>query len=197
VVDSLVFNDFDKRIDSFRTEFKDVVGEEFVDIQGRKSFLMKRYIRKNETQSWVEKLSFYVTSTNLNVEQVEDNLRFIKMVFPVKPNVKWLGNAYISTQFNPELQWLNNKNWIYRYQDLSKPFSTGFINFDSTASIQQVNDYTGDSISINNYSDLTFGKEVYAKHVGLIYKQIIYWVYQVNIKYRKGFSVTYRAKAHN
>jgi hypothetical protein len=196
-VDSIVYNDFTKTVDTTHSEFRDEIGEEFLDNENRKSYLVKRSVRKFTSNPWQERLVYYFTPTQSSIEVVDDNLRFIKLVFPIKENTRWYGNAYLSTQFNPDLQWLNNKNWYYKYQDLSIPYFNSILNFDSTASILQVNEYTGDSTNADAYSDRTYAKEVYAKGIGLVYRNITYWVYQSNIKFRKGFSVTLRAKNFN
>jgi hypothetical protein len=197
LVDSIVYDDFNKKVDTIRSEVRIMIGSDFEDNEGRDSKKRITYYRKNESEPWIEVQNGYVTSSSMNIEVLENNLRFIKMVFPVKENTKWFGNTYISTQFNPELQWLNNKNWDYKYENLSKPFNNGVLTFNSTALINQINDYTGDSINSNSYSDRTFSQEVYAKNVGLIYKNLAYWVYQSNIGFRKGFVVTMRAKNYN
>ncbi len=196
-VDSIIYNDFTKTIDSISYELKDVIGESFIDNEGRTSWIVNRFRRSDSTEVWAELVSYYVTPTSFNLEVIEDNLRFIKLVFPVKPNTNWKGNAYISSNFNPELQWLNNKFWIYRYANLSEPYQTPYSVFPNCVSINQVDITTGDPSNPDEYSDRTYGKEIYAKNVGLVYKELTNWVYQSTVvKFRKGFTLIYRAKKY-
>lgn len=194
-VDSIIFNDFTKTIDSVSYELKDVVGDAFVDDQGRNSWTVNRYRRNDSTQEWREILSYYFTVTPFNIEVVDDNLRFIKLVFPVKPNTNWRGNAYISTNFNQEYKWLNNELWIYRYANLSAPYSNEFTQFENTVTVNQADITTGTPSDPDKYSDRTYSQEIYAKSVGLVYKEMTNWVYQNDIvKFRNGFTLILRAK---
>ena len=99
-VDSIIFDDFNKRIDTFRLEMKDEIGDQFVDDQGREAHKVIRSVRYSATEPWVTNHVYYITQDSFKLEWTENNLRFIKMVFPVKLNKKWLGNSYIATQTN-------------------------------------------------------------------------------------------------
>ena len=195
-VDSILFNDFTKTVDTFHFELKDVVESEFADNEGRKSFIINRYKRQDATYPWKENLTYYTTETNFNIEVVEENLRFIKMVFPVKVNTKWNGNIYLPATLSAELKWLSG--WDYKYVNINEPFSTGFLNFENTVTINHVDNVVGDSLDANNYSERTFSRERYAKNVGLISREQVYWDYQSETsKYRKGFMIIFRAKNFN
>ncbi|MCC7028923.1 MAG: hypothetical protein IT257_01370 [Chitinophagaceae bacterium] len=195
-VDSFLYNDFQKSIDTFHFELKDVVESEFTDNSGRKSFIINRYKRQDATYPWKENLTYYATETPFNIEVVEDNLRFIKMVFPVKVNTKWDGNIYLPATLSTELKWLSG--WEYKYVNINEPYNTGFLNFDNTVTINHVDFVVGDSLDVNNYSERTYSRERYAKNVGLISREVVYWDYQSETtKYRKGFVIIYRAKNHN
>lgn len=195
-VDSFRYNDFSKTIDTFHYELKDVIESEFLDNEGRKSFIINRYKRQDSTYPWKENLTYYNTETSFNIEVIEDNLRFIKMVFPVKVNTKWNGNIYIPATLIPELKWLSG--WEYKYVNINEPYNTGFLNFENTVTVNHVDFVVGDSLDVNNYSERTFSRERYAKNVGLISKELVYWDYQSETtKYRKGFVIIFRAKNFN
>lgn len=195
-VDSFYFNDFAKRVDTFHYELKDVVESEFTDNAGRKSFLIHRYKRQDTSYSWSEHHTYYCVENAYNIEVVEDNLRFIKMVFPVKVNTRWDGNVYLPANLITEYKWLSG--WEYKYVNINEPFNTGFLNFENTVTINHVDVVVGDSLDMGNYSERTFSRERYAKNAGLITREVVYWDYQSETtKYRKGFMIIYRAKNYN
>lgn len=196
-VDSIIYDDFNQRIDTFSLEFKDAVVDTFTDNEGRLSYRIQRYYRQDSTYAWSEHYNFYATPTSSRLEVVDRNLRFIKLVFPVKLNTRWYGNSYIPTAFNNELKWMDQ--WDYKYEDINVPFNTGFISFPSTVDILQA-DYTeGDESDPNSYSARGYSREVYAKNVGLIYKEMTRWEYQPSLspRFKKGFTLIMRAKKYS
>lgn len=195
-VDSFLYNDFSKKIDTAKYEIRDEIVDTFSDNENRLSYIIYRYRRDSISEPWRELGTYYTTKTNFRVEVVEDNLRFIKLVFPVKENVKWYGNTFIPTKLNSELAWLDQ--WYYKYDRISLPFTNGLRIFEDAVIINQ-NDYVkGDpDADPDNYASKIFAKEAYAKNVGMVYREVENWVYQTTNKYRNGFKIIYRAKNFN
>lgn len=193
-IDSIIYNDFTKTNDTSHMEFKDVIAEPFLDNEGRSSFLVDRYVRPDSTYNWMELMTYYITQTNFKIEVVENNLRFIKMVFPVKLKTAWDGNIYIPALIDKDLSWM--AYWNYVYTAVNKPFNNGIQTFQNCVEIDQVDDKTNDpDVLPNSYASRTYSKEVYAKDIGLVYRELTHWVYQSEgSKYRNGFTVIYRAK---
>lgn len=192
-VDSIKYNDFDKRIDTFHYQLRDEIVSEFDDNEGRKSYLVNQFKRPDATFQWSENMTYYITPTDYNLEVVEQNVRFIKLVFPIRVNTKWNGNVYIATQ-TPELSWYNG--WLYNYSNINEPYNTGYQNFANTVTVNEASEYAGDSTG-TVYSTRTFSRERYAKNVGLISREMVHWDYQELVQYRKGFILIYRAKNFN
>ena len=193
-VDSIVYDDFHKTTDTIHFQYRDEVADTFADNEGRKSFIVNRYQRPDSNSTWAENITYYITQANASVEVVENNLRYIKMVFPVKANTNWDGNIYIPSVSNPELNWLNG--WDYHYAEINSDFDNGIQTFPNSLCVAEANIYAGDSLG-TIYSQRTFAQEVYAKNIGLIYKELVNWEYQENTHYRKGFVLVYRAIYHN
>jgi hypothetical protein len=195
-VDSIVYNDFNQTTDTFKLEFKDEIEDQFLDNEGRTSYSIQRYYRQDSTYLWDENQTYYATTTSFKLEVVENNLRFIKLVFPVKLNTRWYGNTYIPASSNSDLQWLDG--WDYKYLKVSEPFNNGKIEFTNTVTVTQVDNTEGAPDDPNQFSAHTFSKEVYAKNVGLVYRELTRWVYQPTVaKYKKGFTLIMRAKNYN
>lgn len=195
-VDSIIYNDFTKTTDTFKMEFKDEVAEEFTDNEGRPSFVINRFVRQDSTFLWEENLTYYATLTNFRLEVTENNLRFIKLVFPVKLNTSWNGNSYIPLNLS-ETKWYTG--WLYKYENVNEPYKAGDITYTNTVSVPQADLTEGAPDNPNEYSAYTYGKEVYAKQIGLIYRELTRWEYQSSAPspYRKGFTLILKAKAHN
>jgi hypothetical protein len=192
-IDSIIYNDFNKSTDTFRMQFKDVIGESFYDNEGRESYVVNRYCRKDDTYLWKDLMTFYATKTNFRVEVVENNLRMIKLVFPVKLKTYWSGNIYIPAQIDDKLKWL--WNWNYTYTYINQPFNTGLASFSNTIEVIGINDSTNNPEQFPDaIANKTYSKEVYAKNVGLIYRELTNWEYQPDgSRYRNGFTTIYRA----
>lgn len=195
-VDSIVYNDFTQTTDTFSMEFRDEISSSFTDNENRASWVVDRYVRQDSTYAWTENMTYFVSSTSFRLESIENNLRFIRLVFPVKLNTKWYGNAYIPASFNNELKWF--LGWEYKYVDVSEPFNTGYLNVENSVAVEQVDNTEGAPDNANEFSARTFAKEVYGQEIGLIYRELTRWEYQPTIaKYRKGFTLYMRAMRHN
>lgn len=193
-VDSIIYDDFSKTIDTFRLEMKDEIGDMFIDNQGRESYRVIRSTRKKPTDAWQTNHVYFIMQDAFKLEWQENNLRFIKMVYPVKLNKKWSGNTLINAE--GDLGWLNG--WDYQYTDVLEPFNTGSRKYSNTHIIDQADIINGFPNNPDSYSAKTYSREVFAKDVGLIYREITNWVYQSDgSRFRKGFTAIMRAKNNN
>lgn len=170
-VDSVTYNDFSTPVTITRNNYqiKEVVADEFIDLEGRVSHRIERYYRKNGNEEWNILNVYYATIDDRTAEKVEENLRFVKLVFPVAEGKKWMGNKFI----DPSNELVFLKDWQYEMKNINEPLSIGGLSFDSTLIVQQ--EY--DSSAIN----ITASIEKYAKNVGLIYKELRYLKSQNNI----------------
>lgn len=137
------------RISHFIT--KDSIESTFIDNSGRSAQRIERYIKYDSMPFFLKEV-YSSNLTSLTAEKTEDNNRIIKLVFPVREDQVWNGNA---------------KNTLgeqeYKYEKIFEPFTVNGISFDSTVTVINCKD-----------SNLIFVKiqfEVYAKNVGLIYKK--------------------------
>jgi hypothetical protein len=94
------------------------------------------------------------------VERVEENLRFIRLVLPPGDGSTWMGNVFIPSSVSDGFY----DDWEYEYESVDIPYSLNGFNFDSTLTVLEVDDSTAIT--------KRFSKAVYAKHVGLVYKDL-------------------------
>lgn len=130
---------------------KEVVTEEFIDNQGRVTFRIERFKKDSLNGTYVISDVWYSNLTNTTAEKVEENIRFVKLVFPVNDNKTWDGNA-----FNTEME------WDYEYDSLHIERTYNGLYFDSTIKVQQIE-------NVNPFQNQV-AFEVYANYVGLVRK---------------------------
>ena len=130
---------------------KEEVTESFLDDEGRLSYRLERSKRYNETDGYLLSDVWYVTPTNQRIEKVEEDVRYVKMVFPVKEFQSWDGNV-----MNTFIE------RTYEINDLGASYAINGLSFDSTLVVDQG--------SFQSFVDYEEAEEVYAKGVGLIKK---------------------------
>jgi hypothetical protein len=157
---------------------KDSVESTLFDNQGRLSYRIFRLIRDlQETKSWQFAATYYATPTEKSIEYVDNNLRFIKMVSPIWNNHRFKGNSFIPNTQGTQFGYLFD--WDYEYQKVGEPYKINNRTFDSTVTVLQ-EDFTDPPgpLDPKSYKERNYGIEVYAKGVGLIYKDFLHWAYQ-------------------
>ena len=133
---------------------KEVLSEEFIDSEDDLAYRMERFWKTDSTQDYSIKDIWHVKKTLRSAEKVEENERFVKMIFPLNKNSFWNGNAYNSRDYQE-----------YTIGQLNGEFSINNFNFDSSVTIVQHFN--------SNLLEYESSKEVYAMDVGLIYKENI------------------------
>ncbi len=179
-LDSTLFTNFGTQTTTVSYQAKDIIDTLITDALGRPSWRVIRYLRDTAgTQSWVTDQTYMITATREDVEVVDNNLRFIKLVLPVVNGYSWPGNSYIdvTTDTFNVVNYL--QGWNYYYDSLGMPFVTPFGTVDSTLTVIQQPDVTnGDFTDPSRYSERNYSVEVYAKGIGLINKRFLHQEYQ-------------------
>ncbi len=157
---------------------KDSIAATFQDNEGRTSYIVHRYLTDTlQQQPFVYNSDYYITPTSNNIQVVDaGNLRFIKLAAPVTTGTTWQGNSYISTSADT-LSYLSG--WQYQYQNINMPYAVLAGSIDSTITVFGVNEPTTvQPFDPNLFQSNLYSAEVYAKGIGLIYKEFSYWVWQ-------------------
>jgi hypothetical protein len=147
-------------IDTIHYEIKELIDTTFIDNEGRTSFRIERYRRPDASSLWAIDRVWSANNNNMILDKNEDDLHFIKLVFPIIEGKTWSGNKQIAAI--DENEYL--KDWVYVYQNVDKPFTIGAETFDSTLLVLQVDD--------ENLIEKKYAYERYAKGVGMIAKEI-------------------------
>ncbi len=161
-VDSFYYNDFTNQVDSFKFQIKEKIESFYYDNENRKTMRLERYVRSfNDTipyasLPWILKDVWSANKTTTTYEKVEENVRFIKLAFPVKEEQVWNGNAQNTID-----------GWDYKYEFIDRPRTVAGITFDSVLQVTQLDDKLSNLIKHQYYI------EWYARNVGMIYKKVI------------------------
>ena len=188
-LDSTVFINFGKQKEIVSYQVKDLVDAEITDNLGRPSYRIIRFSRKKASDNWVANNTFMATPTERSLEYIENNLRYLKLVLPVKADHFWRGNSFIDTyNAGNDLRYLDN--WDYIYDSVTSPLSINNFNFENTLKVFHRDEEIGDPrIAGTGYAEKTFSMEKYAKGVGLIQKEFLHWVYQGNTQSYSGYGI--------
>ncbi len=143
----------DTAIRRYSFEIREEIDSSFIDGENQQAFIIMRYKREYDSLPWTFNNTWTAKLTANSAQRVEDNIRFIKLEFPIVSSATWNGNAY---NFYPEEE--------YSYDDLNEPAQFGSLVFDSTVKVVQ-----NEFVSLINRIEKN---EVYATGVGMIYKQL-------------------------
>jgi hypothetical protein len=190
---------------------KDSVEQETVDGTGAKVWLVTRYLSDTTGSFWTPSMTYVVSPSSSAIDVTEDNLRFIKLGFPMDQGFSWTGNTYLP--YNPyqdlfsysDYVNLDLSTWNYVYTQVNQPFTVeNGTTFDSATTILQIADST--NVPITNpgaFAANTYWSETYAKHIGMIYRYTVMWEYQPptpdgsQAGYKIGFAVRMSIVDHN
>lgn len=146
---------------------KEEVVDSLRDNEGRLSYRIERSVKQNLSDPWVIKDVWITTQTETRVERVEENLRFIKMTFPISQGTVWDGNLFIDSELIIPIAGESieiYKNWSYEFDKVGQPEMISDFNFDEVTTVFQSNN--------ENLIELRFSQEKYAKGIGLVYKEM-------------------------
>jgi hypothetical protein len=144
-------------IDTVHYQIKEVVAGFFLDNENRETAEIRRYRRNDASQPWSIYKVYTANLTPTRAERFEDNVRYVKLVFPPKENEKWTGQ-YVNVPANDTVF----EPWEYEYETVNEPGSAGAFSYDSVSTVILKNDI--------NLIEYRYYLEQYAAGTGLIYK---------------------------
>jgi len=161
---------------------KDSIADTIRDNQQRLSYRVYRFVTDTlAVQSWQPTGTYYITPANNSAEVVDDNnLRFIKLKEPIRNDFNWEGNSYIDTKSNNFLyEYL--EGWKYTYQNVNQPYPVIKGVLDNTITVLQQDETSPEGpFDPDSYQQRNYSVEVYAKGIGLVYKEFLHWAWQTD-----------------
>jgi len=157
LVTNIIHNSFGKDTSSYY--LKEIITESFIDLEGDTAYRIQRYWRTDTTQTYEIKDVWVVKKSENSIQQLEENIRFTKLIFPINKNSFWNGNAFNNLGYQE-----------YSVQSIHTDFNLNNLTFDSCVSINQ--NYKSNLLEYEN------SQEIYSLGLGLVYKEVI--VTQIN-----------------
>jgi hypothetical protein len=200
-LDSTVFTNFNQTLTVRHYQAQYRVEDTTTDNPGNKGFIINRYLRSDSTKPWEIDNVFTAFPAAKSVEYVQDNLRFIKLMGPVTNGFSWKGNSYLAYDPYRDYVFANPafmEDWNYTYENVNQPMTINSKDFENTITVFEVADSTGNpEVAGTKYAEKTSSVEMYAKGVGLIYKDFIHWEFQGTDNTFKGFGEKLSIIDHN
>ena len=132
-------------------QLREVVTETYTDVENNIAYRLERWKRPNANSVWLRDSIWTTTRNKYRGIRNENNITFLKLVFPLAEGLRWDGNAYNSFGENE-----------YSIENLDKPLTINTSSFSKTLKVVQADD-----------SSLVFLNkryEIYAPNVGMVEK---------------------------
>lgn len=167
-VDSIVYNPVIGGIqaDSTSVYLREVIVDSLLDESGNTWYRMERYQRYSDTLPWQIAQVLMLSRNKSEAIRTEDNLRFIKLRFPIELNESWDGNAAFDASRDFAVAGENMavfKNWNYQVLETDGVYQEGVLLLNEVLTVQNADD--------ENLIERRFAIERYAKGVGLVYRE--------------------------
>lgn len=157
-VDSITYDE-NAGNDTARYQMMEIITDTFYDNENILNYRLELYRRPNTNAAWAIDRVWFLKQNTTTLQKIEDDLRFIKLVFPPAEGKTWNGNIYIPLT-EP---FRDFEDWEYSYSNTNQPYTVGALSFDSTLTVNEVDE--------EDLIDKKFRKEIYARNVGLIYQE--------------------------
>ena len=145
---------------------KELIESIYPDNTNRPTARIERFRSNDSMGTWAITDVWFANRNQITGEKIEENLKFVKILFPPKEGQTWKGNQFLQVTTN--IEWI--EDWTYEVQSLNVPVTIGNMNFDSTLTILQHDN----QIDFENKLEKIFSTETYAKGVGMVYKELSY-----------------------
>lgn len=166
-VDSIIYDNLGLRVQTKSSLLREEFEGPTKDLEGNDVYRIHRFWKKIENDDW-EQISNWTTYLNNDrAIRSEENLRFIKMIFPLQEGLVWDGNAFFDDQTVIEVEGETievYKNWEYEVEEFVPTETIGSKTYEDVALIRQADEESA--------VDRRYSIEKYAKGIGMIYKEL-------------------------
>lgn len=168
-VDSLVFDPGLSGTDTSRSQsfLREVIVDTLLSNTGTIQYRVEQSWRATDTADWQILKVLTLEREEQRALRTEDNLKFIKLTFPLKEGNSWDGNAFLDAQIKiaiagEQLEFF--KNWSYQVLSFEELIQLGSLSFADVVSVQNADD--------ENLIERRYAFEQYARGIGLVYRAL-------------------------
>ncbi|GAB3781920.1 hypothetical protein GCM10028818_36720 [Spirosoma horti] len=136
-------------------QIKEVVGAPYTDVAGQTAYRLTRYRRVTDNQPWQADSVWSARLVTNEAIRTENGQDFVSLLFPISNGSSWNGNRY--NTFGPD---------EYEVRNAGQPFRVLEKSFNETVTVVAQDDST----LVSQEKRVA----VYARQVGLIYKERTY-----------------------
>ncbi len=160
-VDSTAYDELTHVPKNYKYRLKEIITQAFINDENTTSYRLERYIKYYDSTKTYDQIPWQIKDVwtiipyPKSIEKIEENIRYVKLIFPVKNGLQWNGNLKNT---------LDEK--LYKYEYVDNPDVVNDKSFQKTLKVVQTN-YR----SLIQYQNEV---EKYARNVGMIYKEIIH-----------------------
>lgn len=171
-VDSIIYDDNGASVIETSSQVKEEIVESYEDETGETIFRIERFWRDSDSTSWEVTDVWVAYANESQAFRVEENLKFIKFVFPALEGKRWNGNIFfdesstIITISGESLAMFRGWNDA-RITSIDISEEVGRNNYNQVATVLLTDDREENTV------ERRFALEKYARGVGLIYKENI------------------------
>jgi hypothetical protein len=167
-VDSVIFDDAGagNKLDTFSSFLREIVVAKFAGQDGDTVYRIQREHRRTADLPWQISDIYTMQSDGYEAIRSEENIRLVKMTFPLYVGKGWEPAKYVSTSITVPVgtETIN----MYSYWDgqllaLDVPEQVGTFAFDSVMTCLQADD--------DNELERRYVLEKYAKDIGLVFRK--------------------------
>lgn len=133
---------------------RETILEDFTDPEGRPAQRIRRAVWDDSLGIWRNRDIWWQVKDSHHAEKTEENLRRLKLAFPVRTGTYWNANVYNTLE-----------DMEVTYEEIGVPWSANGLTYDSTVTVE--------GTYFNNPIDTIMFEERYAKHVGMVSK---HWI---------------------
>lgn len=154
-VEYVFWNDFNHTIDTSNYILRELIESVMINYTGDSLFRIERNTKEDPDSAWSISRIWFSGYEDNYAFKMEENIKYVKLIVPVKKNVQWEGN--ILNDLEPK---------TYKYVSIDQPLQFNNLTFPKCAKILQ-DDF--ETLINKDYEE-----EIYARNVGLIFKKQIH-----------------------
>jgi len=152
----------------FSTSYiQETITELIAEEGDEKTYRMERSYRNDLSEPWQLQDIWQISISDSKATRTEENLRFIKMVFPATDGTKWDGNVFFDA--NKEFTVAANgvsiyQDWSYKIESLDLTKEYNGITYPNVMQVSHVDE--------ESLISRRFSEEHYAQNVGLVERRM-------------------------